>query len=53
MSKTEIIAELLKMSRRERILDLEDKAQLLELRRRAADQAFQMLDSLEAQDADH
>lgn len=57
MSKTEIIAELPKMTLRDRreildrILELEDEAELLEDRRRAADEAFQMLDSLEAEDA--
>jgi hypothetical protein len=57
MSKTEIIAELPKMTLRDRreildrILELEAEAELLEERRRAADEAFQMLDSLEAEDA--
>ncbi len=57
MSKPEIIAELPKMTLRDRreildrILELEDEADLLEDRRRAADEAFQMLDSLEAEDA--
>jgi hypothetical protein len=57
MSKIEIIAELPKMTRRERreimdrILELEDEAELLEERRHAADETFQMLDSLEAADA--
>ena len=57
MSKTDIIAKLPKMTRRERreilerILELEDEAELLEERRRAADEAFQMHDSLEAADA--
>ena len=57
MSKTEIIAELPKLTRcdrreiLDRILDLEDEAKILEDRRRAADEAFRMLDALEAEDA--
>ena len=57
MSKAEILAELPKISRRERreimdrILELDGQAELLEERRRLADEAFLMLDELEAADA--
>jgi hypothetical protein len=57
MSKTEIIAELPKLSRHDRreildrILDLEDEPEILEDHRRAADEAFRMLDSMEQEDA--
>lgn len=57
MSKTEIIAELPKLTRHDRreildrILDLEDAAEVLKDRRRAADESFRMLNSLEAEDA--
>ena len=54
MSATEIMAELPKLSPRERrrildrILELDDEAEMLEERRHLADEAFQMLDALEA-----
>ena len=57
MSSTEILAELPKLSQRERrrildrLLELDDEAELLEERRHLADEAFQMLDALEAEDA--
>lgn len=57
MSATEIMAELPKLSPRERrrildrILELDDEAEMLEERRHLADEAFQMLDALEAEDA--
>ena len=57
MSKTEIIAELAKLTRRDRreildrILELEEETEVLEDRRRAADETFQMLDALESEDA--
>ena len=57
MSTTEIIAELPKLSSRERrrildlLLELDDEAEMIEERRHCADEAFQMLDALEAEDA--
>jgi len=57
MSTAEILAELPKLSRedRRRILDripeMEDDAASVEAIRRMADQAFQMLDAMEAEDA--
>ena len=57
MSTTEIIAELPKLSSRERrrildrILELDDEAKMIEERRHCADEALQMLDALEAEDA--
>jgi hypothetical protein len=57
MSKSQIIAELAKLSlhdRREimeRILELEDNSEILEERRHLADEAFQILDALEDEDA--
>lgn len=57
MSATEIISELPKLSPRERrrildrILELDDEVEMLEERRRLADETFQMLDALEAADA--
>jgi len=57
MSTAEILAELPKLSREdrrrilERILEMEDEAEALEASRRTADEAFQMLDALEAEDA--
>ena len=56
MSKPEIIAELPNLNRpdrreiQERILELEDEAEILESRRRVADEAFRMLDALEQED---
>ncbi len=57
MSVTEILAELPKLSPRERrrildrIMELDDEAEMQEERRRLVDEAFQMLDALEAEDA--
>ena len=57
MSTTEIIAELPKLSSRERrrildrLLELDDEAEMIEEYRHCADEAFQMLDALEAEDA--
>ena len=57
MSATEIMAELPKLSPRERrrildrILELDDEAEMLEEHRNLADEAFQMLDALEAEEA--
>jgi len=57
MSTAEILAELPKLSREERrrildrILEMEDDAASLEAIRRTADEAFQMLDAMEAEDA--
>ena len=57
MSATEILAELPALSQRERrrildrLLELDDEAEMLEERRRLADEAFQMLDNLEAEEA--
>ena len=56
MSTAEILAELPKLSREDRrrildrILEIEDEAESLEMARRTADQAFQMLDAMEAED---
>ena len=53
MSATEIIGELPKLLPRERrrildrILELDDEAEMLERRRHLADETFQMLDALE------
>jgi len=57
MSTAEILAELPKLSREERrrildrILEMEDEAESLDASRRTADEAFQMLDVMEAEDA--
>ena len=57
MSATELIGELAKPSPRERrrildrILELDDEAEMLEERRHLADETFQMLDALETADA--
>ena len=57
MSTTEIIAELPKLSSRERrrildrLLELDDEAEMIEEHWHYADEAFQMLDALEAEDA--
>ncbi len=57
MSTAEILAEIPKLSpedrRRllERILELEDEAASVEAIRRTADETFQMLDAMEADDA--
>jgi len=58
MSTAEILAELPKLSREdrrrilERILEMEDEAESLEASCRAADEALQMLDVMEAGDAE-
>jgi len=57
MSTAEILAELPKLSREdrrrilERILEMEGEAESVEAIRRMADEAFQMLDAMEAEDA--
>jgi len=56
MSTAEILAELAKLSRvdrrriLDRILEMEDEAEAVETSRRTADEAFQMLDAMEAED---
>lgn len=57
MTTAEILSELPVLSRQDRrkildrILDIEDEAKVLETSRRLADEAFQILDALEAEDA--
>ena len=57
MSTAEILAELPKLSREDRrqilhrILEIEDEAASVEAIRRMADEAFQILDAMEAEDA--
>jgi hypothetical protein len=57
MSTAEILAELPKLSRQERrrilerILEIEEVAESVEAIRRMADEAFLMLDAMEAEDA--
>jgi hypothetical protein len=57
MSTAEILAELPKLSREDRrrildrILEMEDDAASVEAIRHMADEAFQLLDAMEAQDA--
>ena len=57
MSTTEILTELPKLSQRERrtilnrLIELDEDRELLDERRRTADEAFQLLDALEAEDA--
>ena len=57
MSAAEILAELPNLSREDRrrildrILEMEDDAASVEAIRRMADEAFQMLDAMEAEDA--
>lgn len=57
MTTPEILTELPKLSRVERrqildrILEIEDEVEILEASRRAADEAFQILDAMEAEDA--
>ena len=57
MSAIEIITELPKLSPRDRrrildrLLELDDEAEMIEERRHLADEAFQMLDALESEDA--
>ena len=56
MSAADIMAELPKLSPRERrrildrMMELDDEAEMLEERRHLADEAFPMLDALEAED---
>ena len=57
MSTAEILAELPKLSREDRrrildrILQMEDEVASVERIRRTADEAFQMLDAMEAENA--
>ena len=57
MSTAEILTELPKLSREDRrrildrILEIEDESESLEAARRTADDTFQMLDAMEAEDA--
>jgi hypothetical protein len=57
MSQVEILDELRKLSRTDRreilnrILELDDEVEVLEDHRHMADEAFQMLDKMEAADA--
>ena len=57
MSTAEILGELPKLSREDRrrildrILEMEDEAESMEASRRMADEAFQILDTMEAEDA--
>lgn len=57
MTTAEILAELPRLSRLDRrkildrILEIEDEADVLEACRRMADEGFQILDALEAEDA--
>jgi hypothetical protein len=57
MSTAEILAEIPKLSSEDRrrlldrILEIEDEAASLEAMRRIADETFQMLDAMEAEDA--
>ena len=57
MSTAVILAELPKLSREDRrrildrILEMEDEAESVEAIRRMADEGFQMLDAMEAEDA--
>ena len=57
MTTEEILCELPGLSRQDRrkildrILEIEDQPEVLEASRRTADEAFQMLDAMEAEDA--
>lgn len=57
MSTAEILAELPNLSREERrrildrILEIEDEAEAVETARHTADEAFRILDAMEAEDA--
>ena len=59
MSTSEILNELPKLSLAERrtifyrLMELDEDAEILEQRDRQADEAFQMLDALEAEDAEN
>ena len=58
MSTSEILSELPKLSRVERrailnrLIELDEDAEILDERRRQAAEAFQMLDAMEAEDAE-
>ena len=58
MSTTEILIELPKLSCVERrailnrLIELDEDAEVLDERRRQADEAFQMLDAMEAENAE-
>ena len=58
MSTSEILSELPKLSRVERrailnrLIELDEDAEVLDERRRQADEAFQILDAMEAEDAE-
>ena len=58
MSTSEILSELPKLSRMERrailnrLIELDEDAEILDERRRQAAEAFQMLDAMEAEDAE-
>ena len=58
MSTSEILSELPKLTRVERrailnrLLELDEDAEILEERRQQADEAFLMLDAMEAEDAE-
>lgn len=58
MSTTEILRELPNLSRVERrailnrLIELDEDAEVLEERRHQADEAFQMLDAMEADDVE-
>lgn len=57
MTTAEILSELPRLSRQDRrrildrILEIEDEAEVLEASRRMADEGFQILDIMEAEDA--
>lgn len=57
MTTAEILSEIPRLSQQDRrrildrILEIEDEAGQLEVSRRMADEAFQMLDAMEAEDA--
>ncbi len=57
MSTADILAEIPKLSREDRrrlldrILEMEDEAASVEAMRRNADETFQLLDAMEAEDA--
>ena len=57
MTTAEILSELPALSQQDRrmildrILEIEDQREVLEASRRSADEAFQLLDAMEAEDA--
>ena len=57
MTTAEILSEIPRLSQQDRrrildrILEIEDEAERIEANRRMADEAFQMLDAMEAEDA--